>query len=81
MSIDYIKNTLQMNMGKKITLAAVKGRNRYKIDCCTIENVYPGIFVVKTTDGHSGKDKRISYSYSDILTRTIIIKPYSEKAM
>ncbi len=78
MRIDNIKTILKQNIGKEVSVAAVKGRHRYKINCCTIENVYPGIFVIKTTDEHTGDEKKISYSYSDILTGTIVIKPYSQ---
>lgn len=83
MKIDNIKSILRKNIGKEVSVAVVKGRHRYKINCCTIENVYPGIFVIKTIDKHTGNEKKMSYSYSDILTGTLVIRNFSteEKAV
>lgn len=79
MKIDNIKSILRQNIGKEVSVAVVKGRHRYKINCCTIENVYPSIFVIKATDEHTGNEKKISYSYSDILTGTLVIRNYCQE--
>ena len=59
-------------------ICVVKGRKRYSINSCTIENAYNGIFVVKTVDSHTNKEKYISFSYCDILTGTIKLKLYKD---
>lgn len=78
--IETIKNVLRAHIGQRVMLAAVKGRRRFVIKDCTIENVYPGIFVVRTKDEMTGYDKRISFSYSDILTKTIVMKRLDERS-
>lgn len=77
--IELIRNALKKNIGKKVMLRCVKGRKRYVINSCIIENVYPGIFVLKTSDPYTGKDKMISYSYCDILTNTIELRLYNDE--
>ncbi len=77
--IEQIKKAFESNIGKTVMLSAVKGRKRYKIKECVIANAYPGIFVIKTTDPKTNKEKMISYSYSDILTGTIEIKMYPDR--
>lgn len=77
--IESIRNALQKNIGRKVMLRCVKGRKRYIINCCTIENVYPGIFVVKTKDPHTDCDRMMSFSYCDILTHTIELKLYNDE--
>ncbi len=79
MKIEKIKKAFETNIGKTVMLCAVKGRKRYRIKECVIENAYPGIFVIKTIDAKTGKEKHISYSYSDILTGTIEIKMYRDR--
>ena len=77
--IENIKSALRKNLGKKVELRCVKGRKRYVINNCIIENVYPGIFVLRTTDPYTGADKMISCSYCDILTNTIELRLYNDE--
>lgn len=77
--IELIRNALKKNIGRRVMLRCVKGRKRYVINSCIIENVYPGIFVLKTSDPYTGKDKMISYSYCDILTNTIELRLYNDE--
>lgn len=72
--IETIKKVLRKNIGRKVMLRCVKGRKRYVLNDCIIENVYPGIFVLRVYDPLAGEDRRISYSYCDILTNTIELR-------
>lgn len=77
-NINQIRCTLEKNIGKKVSLRAVKGRKRYTIPCCTIEKTYQGIFVISTTDPVTLKEKAMSFSYADILTGTIEIRLHKD---
>lgn len=77
-NINQIRCTLEKNIGKKVSLRAVKGRKRYTIPCCTIEKTYQGIFVISTTDPVTFKEKAMSFSYADILTGTIEIRLHKD---
>lgn len=78
--IEYIRNVLGDNIGRHMCLRCVKGRKRYVINNCVLDKVYPGIFVVKIADSHTGAVKTMSFGYSDILTKTIEICLFDENA-
>ncbi|MCK9479888.1 MAG: Veg family protein [Firmicutes bacterium] len=71
-----IKNTLEKSVGKKVRLTSKKGRKKSIIRQGVIENTFPCIFTVKL-DGSKGCEagisRRVSYSYTDILTKAIEI--------
>lgn len=77
--IETIKKALRKNIGKKVMLRCVKGRKRYILTDCIIENVYPGIFVLRVHDPLFHEDRMMSYSYCDILTNTIELRLYREE--
>jgi uncharacterized protein Veg len=68
-----IKKALQNNIGKKVRLTARKGRKKSIVRQGIIEETFPSIFIVKLegTLGQSGVSRRVSYSYTDILTKAI----------
>lgn len=68
-----IKTTLSDNVGQKVKLTAKKGRKQYVTKEGVIESTYPSIFIVKlNTEGEVfSNERRVSYSYTDVLTRTV----------
>ncbi len=69
-SLDRIKKDIETCVGEKVRLKANKGRKKTFIKEGILESTYPSIFVVKIlTDQDS--IRRVSYSYSDILTETV----------
>ncbi len=70
-----IKNTLSDNVGRKVKLTSKKGRKQYVTRKGVIESIYPSIFTVKLdTEGEIfTNERRVSYSYADILTRSVDI--------
>lgn len=69
-SLDKIKQNVESCVGKKVRLKANKGRKKTTIREGILEDAYPNIFVVKI-DGGYNSSRRVSYSYSDILTETV----------
>lgn len=68
MNIEKIKEQILDLKGKEVSLLVNLGRNKEETYVGTIENVYPKLFIVKV-------DNIIkSFSYSDVLTKTIVIK-------
>ena len=68
MNIEKIKHQILDLKGKEVSLLVNLGRNKEETYVGTIENVYPKLFTVKV-------DNIIkSFSYSDVLTKTIVIK-------
>jgi len=69
-SLSEIRKNVESHVGEKVRLKANKGRKRTTTKEGVIENAYPSIFVVKI-DGSYNAVRRVSYSYSDILTETV----------
>ncbi|SDI11790.1 Uncharacterized protein Veg [Alteribacillus persepolensis] len=65
-----IKEALDANVGKKVTVVANGGRKKTIERSGLLEETYPSVFIVKLDkDKHSVE--RISYSYTDVLTKTV----------
>ncbi len=76
-SLNKIKKDVETCVGEKVRLKANKGRRKTFIKEGILESTYPCIFVVKfNTDQDS--IRRVSYSYSDILTETVELTLCSE---
>lgn len=70
--LDAIKENIDRHVGQRIILRANSGRKKVVVKEGILEQTYPDIFVVKL--GQEGKARRVSYSYSDILTRVVQIE-------
>ncbi len=69
-TLDQIRKNITGYIGQKVTLKADKGRKKVMVKQGVLENTYPSIFVVKI-DGEFDAERRICYSYSDVLTSTV----------
>jgi len=71
-SLFQIKRDIETCVGQKIQLKANKGRKKAFIREGILENTYPSIFVVKFENDYEAT-RRVSYSYTDILTKAVEI--------
>ena len=69
-TLDQIRKNITGYIGQKVTLKADKGRKKVMVKEGVLENTYPSIFVVKI-EGEFDADRRICYSYSDVLTSIV----------
>ncbi len=69
-SLKKIRKNVQSHIGKTVKLKANRGRRRTFEKEGVLEQVYPNIFIVKVTESPEFT-RRLSYSYSDILTDTV----------
>lgn len=65
-----IRKDVESHVGKMVKLRANRGRKKTFEKEGVLEQVYPNIFIVKVTESPEFV-RRISYSYSDILTDTV----------
>ena len=66
-----IKQSLECHLGKRLQLKANGGRKK-TVECQgVLSEVYRAIFVVELDQDDAGK--RVSYSYTDILTEAVEI--------
>ncbi len=77
-SLTVIRENVENYVGEKVRLKANKGRKKTTIREGILENAYPSIFVVKIDGGYNSV-RRVSYSYSDILTETVEVTICSEE--
>ncbi len=68
-----IKSSLADNVGNKVRLKSKRGRKQIVEREGVIENTYPSIFVVKLDTDYevSTTERRVSYSYTDVLTKSV----------
>lgn len=67
-----IRDSVMHNVGAKVILKADRGRKKIVENFGTIESAYPSVFTV-VIDGEFNEPRRVSYSYSDVLTSTVEI--------
>ena len=65
-----IKKDVEESVGKKVILKANKGRKKITVREGILESAYPSLFVVKISNQYDSV-RRVSYTYSDILTETV----------
>lgn len=69
-SLSKIRKDVEDCVGKKVILKANKGRKKTTVREGILESAYPSIFVVKISNDYDSV-RRVSYTYSDILTETV----------
>ena len=70
-TIDSIINRIKELQGQNIDLEVSRGRKKTIKYTATIENIYPSIFTVRSTN----RDKSsFSYSYADVLCGAVSFK-------
>ncbi len=74
-----IKRDLDYFVGSKVRLKANRGRNRIIEKEGILESTYPNLFVVKISERKV--DRRVSYSYADVLTETVELFVYDHQDM
>ena len=65
-----IKKDIESHLGEKVTLRANSGRRKISVSNGIIEKTYPSIFVIRL---ESDTQRTVTYSYSDVLTKTVQI--------
>ncbi len=69
-SVTKIRKDLEGCIGRTVILRANKGRKRIVVREGILESVYPNLFVVKIANEYDSI-RRVSYTYSDVLTSTV----------
>jgi uncharacterized protein Veg len=71
-TLSLIRSNVDCYVGERVVLKANKGRKKISIKEGIIEKTYPSIFVIRI-DADVPEDicRTVSYSYSDILTKSI----------
>jgi uncharacterized protein Veg len=63
-----IKKDIERHVGEKVTLKANGGRRKILVNDGILEKTYDSIFVIRL---ENGSQRTVTYSYSDVLTKTV----------
>lgn len=77
-ALTQIRKDVESSIGKRVRLKANRGRRKTFEREGIIEKTYPNIFVVRLDD-KTCDSRRVTYSYSDILTETVEITVYHKE--
>ena len=69
-SLARIRKNVEEFIGKKVIIIANKGRKKTTVREGILEEAYPSLFVVRISNKFDS-ERRVSYTYSDILTETV----------
>lgn len=69
-NVAEIRKELEGCIGKKVILRANKGRKKTTVREGVLESAYPNLFVVRVSNQYDSI-RRVSYTYSDVLTSTV----------
>ncbi|WP_374212455.1 Veg family protein [Tissierella sp. MB52-C2] len=72
-----IRKDIEKYIGKKVILRANKGRKRTVVRDGILEAAYPNLFVVRICNEYDSS-RKVSYTYTDILTGTVEVTVCSE---
>jgi uncharacterized protein Veg len=77
--LKQVREGIEGFVGTKVRLKANKGRRKTVVKEGILEDAYPSIFVVKVKNSFENTFRRVSYSYTDILTNTVEHSFYKER--
>ncbi|QRN85219.1 Veg family protein [Clostridia bacterium] len=69
--ISDIRDNLKDNIGSEVVIRANTGRKRIVEKSGIIEQTYPNVFVVLLDASRDEAGRRMSFSYIDVLTKTV----------
>ena len=69
-TLSVIKRDIESHVGEKVVLKANGGRRKVLVNNGVLEKTYPSIFVIRLD---SDTQRTVTYSYSDVLTKTVQI--------
>jgi len=79
--MDRIRDDLRECLGTRLKVKANKGRKIVIENVAVLEETYPHVFVVRVETKMS-PSQRVSYSYADIITRTVELShPETDEAL
>lgn len=77
-NIEKIKNIIKRNVGTMCTVVSKQGRKKVVFENCIILSAYPEVFVLTHTDPKTNYVKKITFSYTEILTKKVFLTKVRE---
>ena len=74
-NINKIKEIIKGAVKKNYSVLYKQGRKKILLHSCTIEAAYPEIFVISHIDKKSQRCVKLSFSYTELLTKAVCLCP------
>jgi len=71
--VSHVRSDIQKIIGSQVRLETNKGRHKSIVSRGIVSNVYPSIFTVQQMANGSEPSRKLSFSYTDVLTNTVEI--------
>lgn len=69
--ISKVKSSVNKNIGSKVKIRANRGRHKIDVAEGIICETYPSIFLVEVINEIDDTTQKISFSYTDVLTKDV----------
>ena len=70
----HVRSDIQKIVGSKVRLETNKGRHKSVVSSGIVSHAYPSIFTVQLqNEGPDKTSRKLSFSYTDVLTNTVEI--------
>jgi len=69
--IDTVRNSVGNHIGRRVRIKMNRGRHKIDITEGILKEAYPSIFIVEVDKETDGSKRKVSFSYTDILTKDI----------
>lgn len=66
-----VKSSVNKNIGNKVKIRANRGRHKIDVTEGIISETYPSIFLVEVVNKLDDTTQKISFSYTDVLTKDV----------
>ncbi len=74
-NIDKIKKAVKGAVKQNYSVLYKQGRKKILLPSCTVEAAYPEIFVISHMDEKTKRRVRLSFSYTELLTKSVCMCP------
>ena len=69
--VNKVKFSIDKNIGSRVKIRANRGRHKIDVTEGTICETYPSIFLVEIDNELDDSTQKISFSYTDVLTKDV----------
>lgn len=69
--IKKVKTSVNRNIGNRVKIRANRGRHKIDVTEGIISETYPSIFLVEVFNELDDSTQKISFSYTDVLTKDV----------
>ncbi|MCL2571648.1 MAG: Veg family protein [Defluviitaleaceae bacterium] len=69
----HVRSDIQKIVGSKVRLETNKGRHKSTVSNGVVSHAYPSIFTVQLNEGPDKTSRKLSFSYTDVLTNAVEI--------